>query len=92
MFGTVLTSRMQDTLSHDAAHTLAGGGAGALRGALSEQTLRAAFASGLNSASLAAGVTGLIAGALVLVLVRTPRAVTGGAEKPVEQQVGADLG
>ncbi|MCZ1002603.1 hypothetical protein O1M63_38710 [Streptomyces mirabilis] len=28
VFGTVLTSRMQDTLSHDAAHTLAGGGAG----------------------------------------------------------------
>ncbi|WP_326719636.1 MFS transporter [Streptomyces sp. NBC_00243] len=92
VFGTVLTSRMQDTLSHDAAHTLAGGGAGALRGALSEQTLRAAFASGLNSASVAAGVTGLIAGALVLVLVRTPRAEASGAEEPVKQQVGADLG
>lgn len=28
VFGTVLTSRMQDTLSRDASHTLAGGGAG----------------------------------------------------------------
>ncbi|MFE3411425.1 MFS transporter [Streptomyces mirabilis] len=73
VFGTVLTSRMQDTLSHDAAHTLAGGGAGALRGPLSEHALRAAFASGLDSASVAAGVTGMVAGALVLVLVRTPR-------------------
>ena len=34
--GTVLTSRMQDTLPHDAAHALAGGGAGALGGMFSE--------------------------------------------------------
>ncbi|MFF4732833.1 MFS transporter [Streptomyces mirabilis] len=85
VFGTVLTSRMQDTLSHDAAHTLAGGGAGALRGPLSEHALRAAFASGLDSASVAAGVTGMIAGALVLVLVRTPRAVTDAAEAPAKR-------
>ncbi|GAX48701.1 MFS transporter [Streptomyces olivochromogenes] len=85
VFGTVLTSRMQDTLSHDAAHTLAGGGAGALRGPLSEHTLRAAFASGLDTASVAAGVTGMVAGALVLVLVRTPRAVTDTAEAPAER-------
>ncbi|MET7351660.1 MFS transporter [Streptomyces mirabilis] len=85
VFGTVLTSRMQDTLSHDAAHTLAGGGAGALRGPLSEHTLRAAFASGLDSASVAAGVTGMVAGALVLVLVRTPRAVTDTAEAPAKR-------
>ncbi|MER5797382.1 MFS transporter [Streptomyces sp. S1A1-8] len=85
VFGTVLTSRMQDTLSHDAAHTLAGGGAGALRGSLSEHALRAAFASGLDSASVAAGVTGMVAGALVLVLVRTPRAVTDTAEAPAKR-------
>ncbi|MFF3577975.1 MFS transporter [Streptomyces mirabilis] len=85
VFGTVLTSRMQDTLSHDAAHTLAGGGAGALRGPLSEHTLRAAFASGLDSASVAAGVTGMVAGALVLILVRTPRAVTDTAEAPAKR-------
>lgn len=85
VFGTVLTSRMQDTLSHDAAHTLAGGGAGALRGPLSEHALRAAFASGLDSASVAAGVTGMVAGALVLVLVRTPRAVTDTAEAPAKR-------
>lgn len=89
VFGTVLTSRMQDTLSHDAAHTLAGGGAGALRGTLSEHALRAAFASGLNTATLAAGVTGMIAGALVLTLVRTPRAVTPSpAAEPVKEAAG----
>lgn len=85
VFGTVLTSRMQDTLSHEAAHTLAGGGAGALRGTLSEHALRTAFAAGLDSASVAAGVTGMIAGALVLVLVRTPRAVTDAGEAPAER-------
>ncbi|WP_369263909.1 MFS transporter [Streptomyces sp. R35] len=89
VFGTVLTSRMQDTLSHDAAHTLAGGGAGALRGTLSEHALRAAFASGLNTATLAAGVTGMIAGALVLTLVRTPRAATPSpAAEPVKEAAG----
>jgi EmrB/QacA subfamily drug resistance transporter len=84
VFGTVLTSRMQHTLSHDEAHTLAGGGAGALRGTLSEHTLRAAFASGLDTASVAAGVTGMVAGALVLVLVRTPRAGAGPAAAPAK--------
>ncbi|WP_432190459.1 MFS transporter [Streptomyces sp. Tue6028] len=84
VFGTVLTSRMRDTLPHDAAHTLAGGGAGALRGAFPEHTLRAAFASGLDTASVAAGVTGMVAGALVLVLVRTPRPVAIPVEAPGE--------
>jgi len=72
--GTVLTSRMRDTLPHDAAHTLAGGGAGALRGAFSEHALRAAFASGLDSAFVTAGFVGTAAGALVLVLVGAGRA------------------
>ncbi len=44
LFGTVLTSRMADSLGHDAAHAVAGGGAPALRGTLSEQAIRAAFA------------------------------------------------
>ncbi|MFJ1968460.1 MFS transporter [Streptomyces sp. NPDC087903] len=78
VFGTVLTSRMQDSLSHDAAHTLAGGGAGALRGAFSEHALRAAFASGLNTAAVAAGVVATVAGALVLVLVKAPPAAKDG--------------
>ncbi|TGA98043.1 MFS transporter [Streptomyces sp. MZ04] len=73
VFGTVLTSRMQDTLGHDAAHTLAGGGAAALRGTLSEHTVRAAFASGLNAAAVVAGAVGLVAGVLVLVMVRSAR-------------------
>lgn len=46
LFGTVLTSRMQDTLPADAAHTLAGGGAGAPRDVFGEGVLRAAFADG----------------------------------------------
>ncbi|MEV6510938.1 MFS transporter [Streptomyces sp. NPDC051642] len=77
--GTVLTSRMRDTLPHDAAHTLAGGGAGALRGTFSEHALRAAFASGLDSALVTAGFVGTAAGALVLALVRAGHAErTGG--------------
>ncbi|MEU6598307.1 MFS transporter [Streptomyces flaveolus] len=73
VFGTVLTSRMTGRLPDGAAHTLAGGGAGALRGAFPEHTLRAAFASGLNGALVVAGLAGMVAGALVLVLVRAGR-------------------
>ncbi|MFF4627700.1 MFS transporter [Streptomyces griseorubiginosus] len=78
VYGTVLTSRMRDTLPDDAAHALAGGAAGALRGAFSERALRAAFASGLNSAAVVAGLTATVAGALVLALVRTDRATRSG--------------
>ena len=73
VYGTVLTSRMQSTLPRDAAHALAGGAAGALRGGFSEHALRSAFASGLNTAAVVAGLTATIAGALVIVLVRTAR-------------------
>ncbi|EPD67433.1 MFS transporter [Streptomyces sp. HGB0020] len=78
VYGTVVTSRMNDTLPHDAAHALAGGAAGALRGAFSEQALRTAFASGLNTAAVVAGLTATVAGALVVTLVRTPRAARTG--------------
>ncbi|MFG3018991.1 MFS transporter [Streptomyces sp. NPDC048254] len=71
--GTVVTSRMTGALPHDAAHTLAGGGTGALRGTFAEHTLRSAFASGLNGALLVLGGASVVAGALVLVLVRAPR-------------------
>ncbi|GHI03016.1 multidrug MFS transporter [Streptomyces cellostaticus] len=74
VFGTVLTSRMTGTLPHGAAHALAGGEAAALRGSVSGHTLRAAFASGLNGTLVVAGLLGIAAGALVLLLVRTPRA------------------
>ncbi|MGA4838661.1 MFS transporter [Streptomyces sp. G45] len=87
VFGTVLTSRMADALGQDAAHTAAGGGAGALRGAFSEHSVRAAFASGLNGASLMAGVTGLVAGVAVLVMVRAKR--TGGAGQAPAAPSGA---
>ncbi|WP_405974942.1 MFS transporter [Streptomyces sp. NBC_00988] len=76
--GTVLTSRMRDTLPDDAAHTLAGGGAGALRGTFPEHALRAAFASGLDSALVTAGFVGTAAGALVLALVRAGHAERSG--------------
>ncbi|WP_282793832.1 MFS transporter [Streptomyces sp. CC224B] len=80
VFGTVLTSRMADGLGQDAAHTAAGGGAAALRGAVPEHSVREAFASGLNGAALTAGVTGLVAGAAVLLMVRTKRASAAGQE------------
>ncbi|MER6072708.1 MFS transporter [Streptomyces sp. NPDC001817] len=73
VFGTLLTSRMTGPLPGGAAHALAGGGAGALRGGFPEHTLRAAFASGLNGALVAAGLAGTAAGALVLLLVRADR-------------------
>lgn len=74
VFGTVLTSDMRGTLPHDAAHALAGGGAGALRGTFPEHTLRDAFASGLGTVAVTAGLVATVAGVLVLALVRTPRA------------------
>ncbi|MCI3934020.1 MFS transporter [Streptomyces sp. AN091965] len=85
VFGTVLTSRMQDALGHDAAHTVAGGGAAAVRGAISEHSVREAFASGLNGASLTAGITGLVAGVAVLVMVRTKRTADAG-QGPAESE------
>jgi len=78
VYGTVLTTRMQDTLPHEAAHALAGGAGDALRGTFSEHTLRAAFASGLNTAAVVAGLTATAAGALVVALVRTARATRTG--------------
>ncbi|MEU7898652.1 MFS transporter [Nonomuraea sp. NPDC049152] len=76
VFGTVLTSRMADTLTRGQAHALAGGGASGLRMAgAPEHVLRTAFASGLNAAALFAGVVGLLAGVAVLVLAREPRRV-----------------
>ncbi|WP_189172891.1 MFS transporter [Streptomyces lasiicapitis] len=78
VFGTVLTSRMQDAIGHDAAHTAAGGGAAALRGSVSAHEVRDAFAAGLNGASLTAGAVGLAAGLAVLLMVRTkPASVAG---------------
>ncbi|MFB6851453.1 hypothetical protein ACFCWV_02955 [Streptomyces sp. NPDC056341] len=74
VLGTVLTSTMRDSLSHGAAHTLAGCGARALDGVVPEHTLRVVFASGLNTASVVAACAALVAGVLVLALVRAPRA------------------
>ncbi|MER5305825.1 MFS transporter [Streptomyces lasiicapitis] len=78
VFGTVLTSRMQDAIGHDAAHTAAGGGAAALRGSVSAHEVRDAFAAGLNGASLTAGAVGLAAGLAVLLMVRTKPASAAG--------------
>ncbi|NUR39388.1 MAG: MFS transporter, partial [Streptomyces sp.] len=81
-FGTVLTSRMADSLPRDTAHALAGGGAGALRGTFPEHALRAAFASGLNTAAVAAGLVAVTGGALVLALLRTPGEAREGVTDP----------
>ncbi|CAM5392639.1 MFS transporter [Streptomyces fumanus] len=77
VFGTVLTSSMEDRLPHDAAHALAGGAAGALRGTFPEQALRAAFASGLNAAAVTAGAVAALAGVLVLALAKSGRGPRG---------------
>ncbi|MFF3328064.1 MFS transporter [Streptomyces sp. NPDC002888] len=74
VFGTVLTSDMRGTLPHDAAHALAGGATGALRGTFPEHTLRSAFTSGLDTVAVTAGLVATVAGILVLALVRAPRA------------------
>ncbi|MFI5684232.1 MFS transporter [Streptomyces sp. NPDC051636] len=87
VFGTVLSSRMRGTLPDDAAHTLAGGGADVLRGGFSEHALRTAFASGLNTALLVAGAAGMVAGGLVLLLVRAPRAGADAAAGPAKEAV-----
>ena len=80
---------MQDTLSHDAAHTLAGGGARALRGSVPDHTLHTAFAQGLNSASILAGCVALVAGFLVLALVRSPKTPVAEPTAPPTETVGA---
>ncbi|WP_372344781.1 MFS transporter [Streptomyces sp. KL116D] len=89
VFGTVLISRMQDTLPSGAAHALAGGGADGLRGRVPEHTLHAAFAQGLNSASVLAGCVALVAGFLVLALVRSPKAAVVEPTTPPKKVVGA---
>jgi predicted MFS family arabinose efflux permease len=100
VFGTLLTTRMRHSLTadgirdpHTTARVLAGGGAhellarvpAAQREAV-DHALRAAFASGLDTAAVAAGIVGLLAGATVLALVRTrvPEAAPGEPARPGE--------
>lgn len=78
LFGTVLTSRMQDSIGQEAAHTAAGGGASALQGTVPAHSVREAFAAGLNGASLTAGAVGVAAGLAVLLMVRTKSARVAG--------------
>ncbi|NKI43758.1 MFS transporter [Streptomyces physcomitrii] len=89
LLGTAVTSRMQDSLSAEQAHALAGGGAHALRGALPEGTLRHAFASGLNTAAVFAGVAGIVTGVVVLALVRDPRQV--GPDETIKNEGARDV-
>ncbi|MEW1688872.1 MFS transporter [Streptomyces sp. NPDC091265] len=92
VFGTVLTSRMAQTLTEGRSHALAGGGAPGLRSAgVPEHALRAAFASGLNTAAVVAGVVGVVAGVAVLVLVRGPGRARPVAEVPVAAPEGEAL-
>jgi len=88
VLGTVLTSRIGETLSEEQSHALAGGGASGLRSAgVPEHAMRAAFASGLNTAAVVAGVAGIVAGAAVLLLVKGERGARKGAEAPVPEAV-----
>ncbi|WP_320781044.1 MFS transporter [Streptomyces sp. CRN 30] len=79
VFGTVLASRMEDTLPHDASHALAGGAASALRDAFGEHVLRTAFADGLNATAVTAGTVAAVAGVAVLALAE------GGGRPPVQR-------
>lgn len=89
VFGTVVTSGIGETLSEGQSHALAGGGAPGLRAAgVPEHALRAAFASGLNTAAVVAGAVGVVAGVAVLALVRGPRRARPVAEVPVAEGVG----
>lgn len=94
--GTVLTSGMRQTLPHEAAHTLAGGGAAGLRGTFGESALRSAFAAGLNTTFVVMGVVAVAAAALVLVLVRTDRtvriAVTDSGRQALKEEKTAPRG
>ncbi|MDJ0344316.1 MFS transporter [Streptomyces sp. H10-C2] len=87
VFGTIVTSRMESSLRgqvpdpHGAARALAGGGAQGLLGrtpaggrAAVDHALHVAFASGLSTATVVAGVIGILAGVAVLLLVKTPAA------------------
>lgn len=88
VLGTVLTSRIGETLGEGQSHALAGGGASGLRAAgVPEHALRAAFTSGLNTAAAVAGAVGVVAGVAVLVLVRGERGARKGAEGPVPEAV-----
>lgn len=88
VFGTVVTSGIGGTLSEGQSHALAGGGAPGLRAAgVPEHALRAAFASGLNTAAVVAGAVGVVAGIAVLALVRGPRRARPVAEVPVAEGV-----
>lgn len=96
VYGTVVTSRMQDTLPREAAHALAGGAAGALRGSFPQHALHSAFAAGLNTAAVVAGLTATVAGALVLALVRPPRpgrtGVTNSAPETLREETATHRG
>jgi hypothetical protein len=98
VFGTVATSRMAHSLSaapdpRAAAHALAGGGADTLSRFIPTRELHAAFASGLDAAYVVAGGLGLLAAALVFVLVPGTRGTApesaGAGAQPAQPQAEA---
>src|SRR6185437_14270679 len=97
LLGTVFAARATSSFQgrhvpnpNAAAHELAGGQApgllhavpAAARGAL-DDALHAASLSGLHGAFLVAGISGVLAGLLVLVMVRPAGAPAAGAPKSV---------
>lgn len=101
VFGTVATARMARSLAaapnpKAAACAPAGGAADALRQFFPARELYGAFASGLDAAYVVAGGIGLLAGVLVLGLVRSTRGVAprppmrAGPGRPSRKWKGSD--
>ncbi|WP_034094028.1 MFS transporter [Streptacidiphilus albus] len=109
VLGTVFANRIQSFVAasgqvadpHQAASALGGGRAGAVLAqvpadhrAAAEHLVHGAFAAGLDQVYLTAGIIGLVAGALVLLLVRRsdappPWAAAAEGGKPAEAAAGA---
>jgi EmrB/QacA subfamily drug resistance transporter len=92
VLGTLFAGRAQDYLSGHgapdpaaAAHALAGGASGQLLASIpaqaragADQTIHAAAASGIDACFIAAGIIGLIAGAVALAMIRRSPETHGG--------------
>ncbi|MBY8887637.1 MFS transporter [Streptomyces sp. PTM05] len=99
LFGTLAASRMTHSLTghvadpHGAASALAGGAAPELLAhtppaarPAATHAVHAAFASGLDAAALTAGAVGVVAGVLVLLMVRNAPQRHPAAPAPAERQ------
>ncbi len=101
VFGTIVADRMTSSLTghtadpHGTAQALAGGAANQVLAhtpagarAATEHVLRGAFTSGLDTAALWAGVLGLVAGVVVLLMVRPQKGQQVGKEQAAPAATG----